>query len=271
MALLDQVAGTLPPRNSVEAARKTAVAGMAADPEVVARTYFVEDRGQERRYYDDYRRQSLAMRANADRVSSRREDIPTIRAMLAVAEARGWTEVKVSGSAEFRREAWIEAQVRGLAVQGHVPSDPERQEAERRRVERVQSVSKAPVPARDGATPAAPEALHRAKISEGSGVAKQAKPAGPEAVLSPDGRLVFAALSSKIDRQMTSLAAGAKAELKAFAAAELTKKERAEGPVVLTAAQRAMARAPQPTRPPSPSRPDPSRSTIEPQRRTRGR
>ena len=128
MAFLDDAAGTLLRTNSVEPVRKPAIATQAAvgDPEAVTRAYYVEERGQERRYYDDYRRQSLVLRADSDRISSRREDMPTIRAMLAVAAARGWAEVKVSGSAGFRREASIEAQARGLVVQGYQPSGPER-------------------------------------------------------------------------------------------------------------------------------------------------
>ena len=269
MALLDRVTGASPSRNSIEAVRKeTSSSGAVADPEAVTRAYYVEDRGQERRYYDDYRRQSLAMQADAGRISSRREDLPTIRAMLAVAEARGWTEVKLGGSAEFRREAWIEAHARGIVAQGHQPTDPERQEAERRRTERSRL---APDKAGEGPSRPSTEPLHRAKPTDGVERAQHPSRPAVEAGLSPDGRLVFAALSSKIDRQMVKLTTEAKAELKAFAAAELTKKERAEGPVVLTTAQRAMARAPQPGRPPSPSRSEPSRSEVEPPRRVRGR
>ena len=272
MALLDRVAGTLPSTNSLEPLRKpqASINGAPVDPEAIARAYFVEDRGQERRYYDDYRRQSLAMRADADRISSRREDLPTIRAMLAIAEARGWAEVKVTGSAEFRREVWIEAQARGVVAQGYNPTDPERQEAERRRAERGRTAAPTPDSHMRKASPEA-ETLHRAKPTDTAGARDQDTRARPEAALSPDGRLVLAALSSKIDRQMLRLNAEAKSELKAFAAAELAKKERVEGPVVLSTAQRALARAPQPARNPSPSRPEPQRVDVEPQRRTRGR
>lgn len=271
MALLDQMAGTLPPRNSMEPVAKTTVPNGVADPDSVAKAYYVEDRGPERRYYDDYRRQSLAMRANADRISSRREDLPTIRAMLAVAEARGWMEVKVTGSAEFRREAWIEAQARGMAVQGHSPTGPERQEAERRRSERAQPAPQAQGSARERPPSTGPGLLHGAKAAGDATSSRRAERPTPEVALSQDGRLVLAALSSKIDRQMAKLTAEAKSELKAFAAAELIKKERAEGPVVLTAAQRSMAQAPQPARAPSPSRPEAPRASIEPPRRARGR
>ncbi|MFN7399280.1 MAG: hypothetical protein ACK5SX_09535 [Sandaracinobacter sp.] len=66
-----------------------------------------------------------------------------------------------------------------------------------------------------------------------------------EAVLSPDGKLILAALSEKIDRQMNRLHTDAKAELKLFVATELQAKERAQGPVQLSAEQRRMASAPE--------------------------
>lgn len=64
-------------------------------------------------------------------------------------------------------------------------------------------------------------------------------------MLSPDGKLILAALSEKIDRQMNRLHTDAKAELKLFVATELQAKERAQGPVQLSAEQRRMASAPE--------------------------
>ena len=96
------------------------------------------------------------------------------------------------------------------------------------------------------------------------------------AELSPDGRLVLAALSEKIDRQMNKLNAEAKLETKAFAATELVKKERVEGPVVLSPELRKLATAPEPVQakqPPAPvQQPAPARQVeLEPPQRTRSR
>lgn len=66
-----------------------------------------------------------------------------------------------------------------------------------------------------------------------------------EAELSPDGKPILAALSEKIDRQMNRYNSDAKAELKLFVAIELQAKERAQGPVQLSAEQRRMASAPE--------------------------
>ena len=205
------------------------------DPEAIAKRYYVEIERNERRYFEDYRKINLAIRATPTSIRSRREDLATIRAMLDLAAARGWPSVAIKGSASFRREVWIEAEARGLPARGHRPTDPDRQEAERRRSDRGRATPAHPTP---------PAPMAGADEASPRPVARQAR-----AGLSADGRLVLAALSEKIDRQMHRLTTEAKADLMAFVAAELVKKERAQGPVVLTAEQKRVARAPlQPTR-----------------------
>ncbi|MFN0183174.1 MAG: LPD7 domain-containing protein [Aquabacterium sp.] len=51
------------------------------------------------------------------------EDRETIRAMLEVAQAKNWNEITVSGSDAFRRRAWLDARVAGMAVRGYQPRD----------------------------------------------------------------------------------------------------------------------------------------------------
>ena len=331
----------------------------ASEPDVIARAYYVEERANERRYYADYQRKNLAIRANDSSISSKQEDLNTIRAMLTLAQARGWSEINVSGTANFRREAWIEAQAAGITAQGHKASDLDRQEADRRRAERGQEPVRpagrldengvkptAGVPGQ--AVPSAPQTfppsppstaqnreaeptrsapdLHRANSEpgpaaprrpanvnqEGPAVASSQAPqnlhgANPApapatprraadasqpsqqapasvdhrkalreatAELSPDGKLVLAALSEKIDRQMNKLNAEAKLETKAFAAVELVKKEKLEGPVVLSPELRKAATAPEPARAKAPPAPQPAPTPQlqpEPPKRSRGR
>ncbi len=260
----------------------------ASEPEAISRVYYVEQRGTERRYFDDYQRKALAIRADDASITSKREDLTTIRAMLTMAEARGWGEVRVNGSAEFRREAWIEAAARGIAAQGYKAGDLDRQEADRRRAERgpeqarttpaegneVRRAGPSSQPAPDASGPArpvmaaaepaqprpAPEpaASRPVKLEVVAGQERAApeKPVQPtpadhrrtlreaEAVLSDNGRLMLAALGDTIDRKMNRLNAEAKAEMKAFAATELVKKERTDGPIVLTREQVELARTP---------------------------
>lgn len=52
--------------------------------------------------------------------------------MVRIAQARGWDEIKVSGSEIFRREAWLEAAAHGMHVRGYNPSKQDRVELAKR-------------------------------------------------------------------------------------------------------------------------------------------
>lgn len=66
------------------------------------------------------------------------------------------------------------------------------------------------------------------------------------ATLSGDGRLVYAALAEKIERQMGKLTAEGKADMRRFVADELARREAKEGPVALSPEARHLATAPEP-------------------------
>ncbi|MGL4961217.1 MAG: LPD7 domain-containing protein [Inquilinus sp.] len=300
MALADRARDALRPTNSIEAIPGPAQARRAGsppgpaqpgpgaaspaapgkkpapyttEPPSIANTYYVQEKRGERQYFEDYQRKNLAMRATDTSVSSKRQDLNTVRAMLEIAEARGWHSVEIKGTAEFRREAWIEATARGLEGRGFTPSDADRQEADRRQAERgraneVRAVARDE--AREDRATGRPVA---AAAHEREAQARQpGEPPAPalndnrrilreaQKELSADGRIMLAALSEKIDRQMNRLNTEAKAELKAFVGTELVKKERAEGPTVLSAEQKRAATAPAPERaspaqtPPAPAR-----------------
>jgi len=295
---LEDAAATLQP--VVDRGNGKKPAAYTTEPENIAKAYFIDDKGGERRYFDDYKQQGLAMKATEFTISTKREDLNTVKAMMDIASARGWQSVDVKGTAEFKREAWIEAQTRGIEALGYRPSDPDRQEADRRRNERgLSNEVRAPLPPTP-ATPAAPvapnnptgstldPARNAATARAGVGTAEKTgdkpahehgkghekgghekgerAPATPadnrktlrdaQKELSPDGRLVLAAMGEKIDRQMNKHNSEAKAEMKAFVATELVKKERAEGPVVLSADQKRTASAPEP----APSRVEPAKA-----------
>lgn len=299
MVLADSARSALRPNNSIEFAPspegeglhraspagdppgKTSAPPYRSEPESIAKAYYVEERGGERRYFDDYQRKALAMRATDTSISSKREDLNTVRAMLEIAEARGWHSVEIRGSADFKREAWIEANARGLEGRGYTPSDLDRQEADRRAGERRQANevrSAAREEAREDRAAGKPAARHEREAHE----KQPGEPAPPTVTdnrrtirdaqreLSADGRLMLAALSEKIDRQMNRLNTEAKTEIKAFVGAELVKKERAEGPTVLSDEMKRAATAPEPARA---SAVTPPGRRIEPEapRRTLGR
>ena len=48
--------------------------------------------------------------------------------MVRIAEARGWDEIKVSGSETFRKEVWLEAASRGMHIKGYSPTEQDKAE-----------------------------------------------------------------------------------------------------------------------------------------------
>jgi putative DNA primase/helicase len=67
------------------------------------------------------------------------ENMEVVKSLIAIAEARGWKEITVSGSERFRKEAWGAGSALGLKVRGYSPTEFERALFARKR-------------ARDGAT-----------------------------------------------------------------------------------------------------------------------
>lgn len=103
-------------------------------PDRIRRKYYVvtNEPGKdgpdgEARLYADERGEYLAFKVTDDRLVTRLAAAEVIRDMVSVAQHRQWEALHVRGSAEFRREAWLEAGARGLEVQGDPPTDLDRQ------------------------------------------------------------------------------------------------------------------------------------------------
>jgi hypothetical protein len=103
-------------------------------PDRIRRKYYVvtNEPGKsgpdgETRLYADERGEYLAFKVTEDRLVTRLAAAEVIRDMVSVAQHRRWDALHVRGSAEFRREAWLEAGARGLEVQGYRPTELDRQ------------------------------------------------------------------------------------------------------------------------------------------------
>lgn len=105
--------------------------GLAADlqarnpravPEHVATLYQVKGN----KYLDPDRDSRIAFVDHGNKLQTGHGfDGRDIRAMVDVAEARGWDSMKVTGDPEFRRAIWHEAAARGIDVKGYNPSESE--------------------------------------------------------------------------------------------------------------------------------------------------
>jgi hypothetical protein len=106
------------------------------DTDAVARRHnlYIAARRSTRIYYTDYQQKSEVMRAAPQRITTKLDDRQTVSAMLDLAQVRGWQSVKLRGTDSFKREAWVQAQVRGMRTEGYQPKATDMQEAERRTV-----------------------------------------------------------------------------------------------------------------------------------------
>jgi putative DNA primase/helicase len=63
----------------------------------------------------------VAFEAHEGKLVTQREDPAVIASMIELAEARGWSSLKLNGSQDFRKEAWLQASLRGMDVSGYQP------------------------------------------------------------------------------------------------------------------------------------------------------
>lgn len=79
---------------------------------------------------------SIAFEDRAKSLHTSKEDEKTIKAMLDVAQAKNWSAIKVKGTEAFKREAWLEASIRGIEVKGFKPQEKDLIELQKRQAER---------------------------------------------------------------------------------------------------------------------------------------
>jgi hypothetical protein len=78
------------------------------------RDRFVQDGD---RFY--FRDGTLAFRDHGRRLSTQSENTVVIASLIDIARSRGWQEIALEGSEQFRREAWRQGRLAGLDVRGY--------------------------------------------------------------------------------------------------------------------------------------------------------
>jgi hypothetical protein len=164
------------------------------ETDAVARRHnlYMAERRSTRIYYTDYQQKSEVMRAAPARIMTRLDDRQTVSAMLDMAQARGWQSVKLRGTDTFKREAWVQAQVRGMQTEGYQPKATDMQEAQRRTVAATPIAQPATAPAEATAAstvrPPAAKATKPANKPVKSATASTAQPAPADAGKTPQKR-----------------------------------------------------------------------------------
>lgn len=98
-------------------------------PSHIASKYLVHN---DRYHFDD---QTLAFIDRGSKLTIETHNRAVLQDVIAIAKARDWQEIKVTGTEVFRREVWKEATAAGLTVRGYTPSDLEKAGASRARGE----------------------------------------------------------------------------------------------------------------------------------------
>ena len=95
-----------------------------------------------------------------DKITTRNAD--ALRDLIQIASANGWMAIRIEGSPEFRRRAYLEASLQGMAVEGYRPSQLVEAEAERNRTRFAQAKARRdkrnPAISTTSTTPALPKA-----------------------------------------------------------------------------------------------------------------
>lgn len=60
---------------------------------------------------------------HGNRLTSPSENTEVIRTLISIAQARGWSDITISGTERFRKEAWFAARLTGLEVRGYSPTE----------------------------------------------------------------------------------------------------------------------------------------------------
>jgi hypothetical protein len=74
------------------------------------------------KYYFRHGANDLAFEDKGKRLATEHDDPAVAQSMVDLAAAKEWTAIKVKGSAEFKRQVWLAASLRGLQVEGYHPS-----------------------------------------------------------------------------------------------------------------------------------------------------
>ncbi len=78
----------------------------------------------------------IAFTDHGKRLVTEHDDPSVIQGMILRAKAKGWTTVRVNGTTEFKTEAWVQATIAGLDVDGYTPRGIDLARAEDRRDQR---------------------------------------------------------------------------------------------------------------------------------------
>ncbi len=77
----------------------------------------------ENKYYFRNRPETLAFVDKGLKLQTRHVHVKVVSDLINIASSRNWSELKLSGSQAFKREAWYQAKMQGIKVKGYRPDE----------------------------------------------------------------------------------------------------------------------------------------------------
>lgn len=84
----------------------------------------------------------IAFTDQGKRLTTDHDDPSVIHGMVLRAQEKGWTAFRVNGSQEFQAEAWLQASLAGIQVDGYAPREIDRARFEERKAEQTRENSR---------------------------------------------------------------------------------------------------------------------------------
>lgn len=78
------------------------------------------------KFYHPMNTDLVAFEDKGNKLETKSDSENIAKSLVRIAEARGWDEIKVSGSETFRKEVWLAAASRGMHVKGYTPTDQDK-------------------------------------------------------------------------------------------------------------------------------------------------
>lgn len=88
-------------------------------------------------FYDKEDNTSIAFEDRNTTLNTSRQDEKTVKAMLDIAQAKSWTSISLKGTEEFKKQAWLEANLRGIEAKGYTPTEKDIAELKMKQEERT--------------------------------------------------------------------------------------------------------------------------------------
>lgn len=87
-------------------------------PEIAAKYIKVGDK-----YHFQRNPEAVAFHDRGSKLETPTNSPAVAESMVRIAEARGWDEIRVTGTESFKREVWFKAAAQGMHVRGYTPND----------------------------------------------------------------------------------------------------------------------------------------------------